>query len=63
MAADALAPCVTTSLAAMVLAMQDNQAFVFQVKGLQLLVPSPSWEITENANVFQCFPEQIQHKV
>ena len=52
MGADAVAPCVARSSAAMVLAMQDNQVLVFQVEGFQLLVSSPSWEITENAIVF-----------
>ena len=52
MAADALTLCVNKSSAAMVLVMQDNQVVVFQVEGFQLLVPFPSWEITEYANVF-----------
>ena len=36
MAADDLAPCVTRTLAAMILNMQDNKVLVFQEEGFQL---------------------------
>ena len=39
-AANALAPCITRSSAAMVLAMQDKQVFVFHKVGFQIWVPT-----------------------
>ena len=59
MAADALAPCVTKSSAAMVLIMQDEHVLVFHEEGFQQPAPSPFWEMMENVNISLCFCIEI----
>ena len=51
MAADALAPCVARSSAAMLLIMQDKLIFVFHEEGYQELVWH-FWEMINDANIF-----------
>ena len=52
MPADALAPCVARSSAAMVLAMRNGQVLVFHEEGFQLPVSCQCRGLTEDVNMF-----------
>ena len=56
-AADALAPCVARSSAAMALTMQDKQILVFHKAGFLLSVPCKCLEMSENVDKFLKFVE------
>ena len=59
MAADALAPSLARSSAAIVLTMQDGRVLVFHEEGFQLPVASQCWEMMENVDVFSYFLKWI----
>ena len=55
MAADALAPCIASSIKVEVLHMPDKQVLVFSEDGFQTNVPFQYGKVIENANIFLCF--------
>ena len=60
MAAEALAPCVARTSAAMVLNMQNKQVFAFYEERFHLRQPYQCWERIDNANIILCFTNLTQ---
>ena len=52
---DVLVPCISSSSAAMLLTMEDEQVLIFYKEGFQPTAPSQCWEMVQNANIFLCF--------
>ena len=57
LAADALAPCVARSSAAMLFNVHNRWVLIFHEEGVQPAVPSQCWAMIGNINIFCIFPK------